>query len=444
MKKIFAYFGYALSVALVGALTACNPQGTIDEEDAALSIKTFFPAKVVTNQPMTVNGNGLDQVREVVFPGGVSVTNIEHVGDGMIRLNAPSGIAAEGGPLTVRTASEEAVSRFPMTVGNPVVTGFSKMEGETVEFGELFYIYGQDLEFISSIELLDAEGNPVVIPESLFYRKGTSSVVVKIPQNTFEGTFPGKVNTINGKTFDIPELTYAAPAGGGHWEQKEFTLYEGATVFDAWSATLVIEPAMFADALEGGVIRVYYSDRTDDYLPIFKHVASWGDWDEFQGIKVEQPGYFESTITAEVLDELKSEGLRFQGLGFTITKVILSQNMWIDEEGGEDAQVEETVWDTETVFDSWSATIVIEAAKFAKAKDGNTIRVFIKDKGSDYNAIFKHVDSWGDWDEFQALKKDEDAYFESTVTEAVLEELQSAGLRFQGVGFTITEVHLIP
>ena len=444
MKKIFAYFGYALSVALVGALTACNPQGTIDEEDAALSIKTFFPAKVVTNQPMTVNGNGLDQVREVVFPGGVSVTNIEHVGDGMIRLNAPSGIAAEGGPLTVRTANEEAVSRFPMTVGNPVVTGFSKMEGETVEFGELFYIYGQDLEFISSIELLDAEGNPVVIPESLFYRKGTSSVVVKIPQNTFEGTFPGKVNTINGKTFDIPELTYAAPAGGGHWEQKEFTLYEGATVFDAWSATLVIEPAMFADALEGGVIRVYYSDRTDDYLPIFKHVASWGDWDEFQGIKVEQPGYFESTITAEVLDELKSEGLRFQGLGFTITKVILSQNMWIDEEGGEDAQVEETVWDTETVFDSWSATIVIEAAKFAKAKDGNTIRVFIKDKGSDYNAIFKHVDSWGDWDEFQALKKDEDAYFESTVTEAVLEELQSAGLRFQGVGFTITEVHLIP
>ena len=444
MKKIFAYFGYVLSVVLVGALTACNPQEAVDEEAAALSIKTFFPAKVVANTPMTVNGNGLDEVREVVFPGGVSVTNIEHVGDGMIRLNAPSGIAAEGGPLTVRTAGEEAVSRFPLTVGNPVVTGYSKQEGETVEFGELFYIYGQDLEFISSVELLDAEGNPVVIPESLFYRKGTSSVVVKIPQNTFEGTFPGKVNAINGKTFDIPEMSYAPSAGGGHWEQKEFVLYEGETLFDSWSSTLVIEPAMFAEAIEGGVIRVYYSDRTDDYLPIFKHVASWGDWDEFQGIKVEQTGYFESTITAEVLDELKSEGLRFQGLGFTITKVILSQNMWIDEEGGEDAQVEETVWDTETVFDSWSATIVIEAAKFAKAKDGNTIRVFIKDKGSDYNAIFKHVDSWGDWDEFQALKKDEDAYFESTVTEAVLEELQSAGLRFQGVGFTITEVHLIP
>ena len=121
MKKIFAYFGYVLSVALVGALTACNPQEVADEDAAALSIKTFFPAKVVANQPMTVNGNGMDAVREVVFPGGVTVTSLEHVGNGMIRLTAPSGIASGGGPLTVRSADDEAVSRFDLTVGNPVV-----------------------------------------------------------------------------------------------------------------------------------------------------------------------------------------------------------------------------------------------------------------------------------------------------------------------------------
>ena len=117
--------------------------------------------------------------------------------------------------------------------------------------------------------------------------------------------------------------------------------------------------------------------------------------------------------------------------------------MWIDE-GGEEPQKEETIWEGEAVFDSWSATIVIDAAQFAKAKDGNTIRVFIKDKGDDYNAIFKHVDSWGDWDELQALKKDTVDYFESTVTAEVLDDLKSAGLRFQGLGFTIVEVHLIP
>ena len=443
MKKIITYFGYMLSVALAGALVACNPQGTIDEEAAALSIKTFFPAKVVTNQPMTVNGNGLDEVREVVFPGGVSVTDIEHVGNGMIRLTAPSGIASEGGPLTVRTADEEATSRFPLTVGNPVVSGFSKQEGESVEFGELFYIYGQDLEFISSVELLDAEGNPVVIPESRLYRKGTNTVIVKIPMNTFEGTFPGKVNTINGKSFDIPELSYIPPTGSGHWEQREITLFEGEAVFDSWSATIVIEPALFADVVEGGIIRVYYKDRTSEFNPIYKHM-DWSDWTEFQDIINKEPdGYFESTVTAEVIEELKTQGLRFQGVGLTITKVILSQNMWIDD-SEEEPQKEGVIWDTETVFDSWSATFVIEPAKFAAAKDGNTIRVFIKDKGSDYNPIFKHLD-WSDWTEFQdIINKEPDDYFESTVTEAVLDELKSDGLRFQGVGFTVTEVHLIP
>ena len=65
-------------------------------------------------------------------------------------------------------------------------------------------------------------------------------------------------------------------------------------------------------------------------------------------------------------------------------------------------------------------------------------------KGDDYNAIFKHVSDWNDWTEFQSIKKDTDEYFESTVTAEVLDELQSAGLRFQGLGFTIVEVHLIP
>ena len=51
---------------------------------------------------MTVNGTGMADVREVVFPGGVSVSNIEHVGNGMIRLTAPAGIASTGGKLVVR------------------------------------------------------------------------------------------------------------------------------------------------------------------------------------------------------------------------------------------------------------------------------------------------------------------------------------------------------
>ena len=445
MKKIFKYFGLFLPVVLLGALTSCNRESGDEAAELGLGIKVFFPTKVVAGTPMTINGSGLSDVTEIVFPGSVTVSDFEVVGDGMLRLKAPAGIAAEGGPLTVRTAADEAVSSEPLTVGNPIVTGYSKQAGEEVELGELLSIYGQDLEFLSSVELLDADGNTFVIPETLFYRKGTSTVTIKVPMNTLEGTFPGKVKSINGKTFDIPELTYKAPAGGGHWETQEITLYEGESVFDSWSATLAIDAAAFADAVEGGIIRVFYKDRGDDYLPIYKHVGDWSDWASLQDAITHEDGYFEAPIAADALDELKSDGLRFQGLGFTITKVVLIQEVWVDEEGGGQEQKEETIWDTETVFDGWSVSFVIEPAKFAQAKEGNTIRVFVKDKGSDYNPIFKHVGDWSDWTEFQdIINKDADDYFESTVTAAVLDELLSDGLRFQGVGFTVTEVHLIP
>ena len=157
MKKIFKYFGLFLPVVLLGALTSCIRESGDEAAELGLGIKVFFPTKVVAGTPMTINGSGLSDVTEIVFPGSVTVSDFEVVGDGMLRLKAPAGIAAEGGPLTVRTAADEAVSSEPLTVGNPIVTGYSKQAGEEVELGELLSIYGQDLEFLSSVELLDAE-----------------------------------------------------------------------------------------------------------------------------------------------------------------------------------------------------------------------------------------------------------------------------------------------
>ena len=100
-------------------------------------------------------------------------------------------------------------------------------------------------------------------------------------------------------------------------------LWDEEAVFDSWSATIVIPAAKFADAKEGDVIRVYYKDKTADFNPIFKHVDDWSDWAELQNAKVVEDAYFESAIPAEALAELKEKGLRFQGVGFTITKVVL-------------------------------------------------------------------------------------------------------------------------
>ena len=739
MKKIFNHIGIMLSVALLGIVAACTPK-EIDVMDAAgLSIKVFFPTKVVAGQPMTVNGSGLAGVREVVFPGGVTVTDIEHVGGNMLRLTAPAGISSAGGKLVVRTADDQAESKEDLTLGNTVVSGFSKQDGEEISGGELLTVFGKDLEFICRAELFDNEGNPLILEDEAFYRKGTSSVILNIPNRILEGTWVGKLYTFDGKEISLPELHYK-PGGGGHWEtvkkafwtnddpeghgpanwngtyrfaleghdgaseciaefpqdiwdiikngtfyatfqldpnwfqiritnghwtvqwqgadndfspnnmadrliQNEdgtrsleitfgndplvetlddkhllftgsghtlmelyvfedvwiegdgggddgpapeviwenetmdgpadwgnlnyrfgldghdgnnecdatfpqelwdkiktetfYALLEGAnpqirvtdgwwkanltddikpgndllidnedgtwilvvnltsapalldlldaqhllftgqgytlvslffqeggptpgggggggdtpggdtpidmegdviwsqeTAFADWSATIAIPAEKFANVEEGDIIRVYLKEKTGEFNPVFKHVEDWSDWSVFS--RVDGDNYFEAAVPAEAIDELKEKGLRFQGVGFTVAGVtLIPLTPPIVPEGT-------ILFDTETLFDSWSATAVVDAAKFADVKEGDTIRIYFKKKTGDFNPVFKHVEDWSDWPELQGAKEEAADYFQAVVPAAAVDELKEKGLRFQGVGFTIVAVTHIP
>ena len=729
MKKIFNHIGMVLSVALLGLVAACTPKEINELDAAGLSVKVFFPTKVVAGQPMTVNGTGLADVREVVFPGGVTVTDIEHVGGNMLRLTAPAGISSAGGKLVVRTADDQAESKEDLTLGHTVVSGFSKQDGEDIEGGEQLTVFGTDLEFISSVVLLDADGNPLILEDDIFYRKGTSSVIISYPkQGLFEGPFVGYLHTFDGQVFPLPELNYVPYVGDGHWETQEIVVWEGSktstgfsnvedtgteddwanaeiaegdviriyftttdpenwaiqlfglhwgafnhaadgtnkftnstnptaikdgyleipvtadivaeltakaywgaamiwqgdpevtvtkmtlvrqvwvdgggdegpapeviwenetgegpadwgnlnyrfgldghdgnnecdatfpqeiwdriksetfyallegaspqvritdgwwsatpmadiqpgnellldngdgtwtlvvnisgfddllavldsqhllftgggftllqlffqeggptpggggggggdepggggdtiqtegtviwdteTAFADWSATILIGADKFADAKAGDIVRVYIKDKGGDYNPIFKH-EDWSDWTEFQGVKEEGDGYFQAAIPESAVEELKSKGLRFQGVGFTVAAVTLIQEGAIQTEGT-------VIWDTETAFADWGATILLGADKFADAKAGDIVRVYLKEKSDDYNPIFKHAEDWSDWAEFQGVKEDGDGYFQAAIPESAVEELKSKGLRFQGIGFTVAAITIVP
>ena len=225
MKKIVKYFGIFLSLALMG--TACNIQEENGSADIGLGIKVFFPTKVVAGQPMTINGSDFSAVKEIVFPDGVGVSDFELVSNEMIRVTAPSGMASGGGKLIVRTSGEQAESTQTLTLGNTVVTGFSKQEGEEIQGGEQLTIFGTDLEFINGVKLLDPDGVEYILDEKDFYRKGTSSVIISIPKkNILDGTFVGTLLTYDGKQIPLPELTYKPAADEGHWETQKVIIWE--------------------------------------------------------------------------------------------------------------------------------------------------------------------------------------------------------------------------
>jgi hypothetical protein len=226
MKKIINYLGLILGIVMVAvSLTACSDNDDNGSADVGLGIKVFFPTKVVTGQPMTINGSDLNNVTVVEFPGGVKVTEFEKVGNDMLRLTAPAGIAPEGGTITVRTENAEATSRLPLTLGHTKVSGYDKQPGEKLQGGNQLTVYGTDMEFINGVELLDEDGNPTVVADEDFVRKGTSNLVFYVPQDIFTGTFSGKLLTYDGQRIDMPEFAYE-PAPTGHWETVKTSIWK--------------------------------------------------------------------------------------------------------------------------------------------------------------------------------------------------------------------------
>ena len=231
MKHIKKYLWTLLALCMVhgtvSMLTSCSDDDNNGSANVGLGIKVFFPTKVVTNQPITINGSGFNDVTEIEFPGGKTVTSFEIVSDDMIRVNAPSGIAADGGKIVVRTANGQAESRLPLTVGHTRVSGFSKQPGETAAGGELITVFGTDLEFINGVELLDADSVAQIIDHKDFYRKGTSNLVFRVPpKNIYKGTFTGVLHTYDGQQILMPELTYEPAADEGHYEIVKTTIWK--------------------------------------------------------------------------------------------------------------------------------------------------------------------------------------------------------------------------
>ncbi len=280
MKHIFKYLGALLAVVLIGAtFTACS-EDDAESANVGLGIKTFFPTKVVTNQPITINGSGFDAITEIEFPGGAKVTNFEIVGNDMVRVNAPAGIAADGGKIVVRTANGEAESRQSLTLGHTNVTGFSKQPGEEAAGGELITVYGTDLEFINSVELLNPDSVFQLIDHKDFYRKGTSNLIFRVPKkDIYDGTFVGYLHTYDGQKIALPELTYKPAADEGHWETVRTSIWKNTGSDEVnWNGT-------YRFALEGHdgnneciaeiPQEVWEKMKTETFFISFKPTADW-------------------------------------------------------------------------------------------------------------------------------------------------------------------------
>ncbi len=440
MKNIFKFFRAFLTVVLAASLTGCLAEDQLESADAGLHIKVFFPTKVVKGQPMTINGGGFSDVTEVVFPGteeGIVVTDFQIVGNGMIRVDAPAGIAAEGGKILVRTeAGEQAESPLPLTLGNTDITGYSADGSVPVDGGSQITIYGTDLEFITGIELLDTDGNPAIIEDKLFNRKGTSNVIFTVPKKVFEGKFQGKVHTIDGKTFLMPELEYKPASDGGYWVTVETVLWENADPEGvgsvSWSSQyrfglegtdgnnecITTFPAETWDIIKNGTFILKFAPAADAYQ--IRATTGWWSFDgdgayDIHGgderIIDNGDGTFslaytisEEPLKSGIYDLIDQQHLLFTGSGYTPLAIVVTEDVWVP--GGSVEIVRTSIWknDGSVAAATWSGS----PYRFAMdGKDGNNEcvatfapEVWEKMKSGPFNV---DIQPSGDWFQIRIL-----------------------------------------
>lgn len=503
MKNIFKFFRAILIVAFGAALTGCLAEEQLETADEGLNIKVFFPTKVVAGQPMTINGGGFSDVTEVVFPGteeGIVVTDFQIVSNGMIRVNAPAGISAEGGKILVRTeAGEQVESPLPLTLGNTDITGYSADGSVPVDGGSQITIYGTDLEFITGVELLDADGNPALIEDKLFNRKGTSNVIFTVPKKVFEGKFVGKVYTIDGKTFLMPELEYKPASDGGYWETVETVLWENADPEGvgsvSWSGQyrfglegkdgnnecIATFPAETWDIIKNGTFILKFAPAADAY-----QIRATTGWWSFDGDGVYDihggderiidngDGTFslaytisEEPLKSGIYDLIDDQHLLFTGSGYTPLKLVVTEEVWVP--GGSVEIVRTSIWknDGSVAAATWSGS----PYRFAMdGKDGNNEcvatfapEVWEKMKSGPFNVDIQPSGDWfqirildGWWSvgnndanditpSYEGLVDNGDGTFTFVVDISgnadLLAVLDDQHLLFAGDGFTILEMY---
>ena len=503
MKNIFKFFRAFLLVAFAATLTGCLAEDQLETADEGLNIKVFFPTKVVAGQPMTINGGGFSDVTEVIFPGiegGIVVTDFQIVSNGMIRVDAPAGISAEGGKILVRTeAGEQVESPLPLTLGNTDITGYSADGSVPVDGGSQITIYGTDLEFITAVELLDADGNPVLIEDKLFNRKGTSNVIFTVPKKVFEGKFQGKVYTIDGKTFLMPELEYKPATDGGYFETVETVLWENAdpeTVGSvSWSGQyrfglegkdgnnecIATFPAETWDIIKNGTFILKFAPAADAYQ--IRATTGWWSFDgdgahDIHGgderIIDNGDGTFslaytisEEPLKSGIYDLIDDQHLLFTGSGYTPLKLVVTEEVWVP--GGSVEIVRTSIWknDGSVAAATWSGS----PYRFAMdGKDGNnecvaTVapEVWEKMKSGPFNVDIQPSGDWfqirildGWWSvgntdanditpAYEGLVDNGDGTFTFTVDISgnadLLAVLDDQHLLFAGDGFTILEMY---
>lgn len=235
MKKHILFLVAACFTLLSSvAFTSCGDDDEVSANDV-LAVKSVLPLKVMEGQEVTITGTGLEKATSVVFPGNVTVTNINKVGNGYISVVTPAGVSTEGGLVTVEANGESAQSDMSLTVGKPEPLRVAPQDKE-VKINECVEVYGSDLEFITKAYFPGKDGNSIVVEATEFKRKATGSLYIYSPMGIKAGVANVILEDCSGKRYTLPEVTLSDEVSGGSAASDGYSaIWEGDVYIYDWA-----------------------------------------------------------------------------------------------------------------------------------------------------------------------------------------------------------------
>ena len=184
MKKIYSVFTL-LVVALAGlSLTACsNDDLDTDQYKGGVALNVYGPSPVMRGGQLRFIGSNLDQVREVIIPSDIHITNIQVVSAGVpseIRITVPKDGPVEGFVTLVTNSDQRITTTTPLKYEEGIE--ITKMT-ESAMPGDVIKIEGDYLNLIHSLAFAD----DVLISEADFVSHDRYAIEVKVPEEAKTG-----------------------------------------------------------------------------------------------------------------------------------------------------------------------------------------------------------------------------------------------------------------
>ena len=184
MKKIKNIYTL-LVVALAGlSLTACsNDDLDTNQFQGGVSLNVYGPTPVMRGGQLRFLGSNLDQVREVIIPSDIHITNIQVVSSGVpseIRITVPKDGPVEGLVTLVTNSDQRITTKTPLKYEEGIE--ITKMTASAMP-GDVIKIEGDYLNLIHSLAFADK----ALVSEADFVSHDRYAIEVKVPEEAKTG-----------------------------------------------------------------------------------------------------------------------------------------------------------------------------------------------------------------------------------------------------------------